>query len=178
MSAGFPQFRNAASAVAAWCCFVLATITLLSPVAALPQNSTGSLRQQLQAEVDPVRKAKLLAKVGEAQLGLLRSEAAAGRYEGALKAIEIYRDDVKATLAALKASGRDAEKKPAGFKQLQIHLRKSIREFNQTILSLPVDMRQFFEPVRDQLQAMDQELIEALFPRQPGRRVEGNKPKG
>lgn len=145
-------------------------------ISATPQENSEALRAAWKAEADPVRKSKLLTRMGEAQLGRLRQQAAAGRYEEALKAIEEYRDDVKATHSALRASGRDAERKPAGFKQLQIHLRKGIRVLNDTILQLPVDMRQFFEPVRRDLDEIDKDLIEALFPRRPEKKKEPTKP--
>src|SRR5574337_825180 len=84
------------------------------------QDHIGELRAQFNHETDPVRKAKALPKLGDAQFNQVRQETDAGHYAEALKIVEEYRDEVKAADAALKASGLDAERRPAGFKQLQI----------------------------------------------------------
>jgi hypothetical protein len=149
---------------------------VLSP--ALAQDRVAELQAQFNRETDPVRKAKILPKLGDAQFDSARGETDAGRYAQALKIIEEYRDEVKTAEAALKASGIDAERKPAGFKQLQIHIRKSVREIEQTILALPDAERPPFEAVRQQLMGIEKGLIDMLFPRQPEKKPEKEKKKG
>jgi len=73
-------------------------------------------------------------------------------------------------------SGKDAERKPNGFKNLQIHIRQNIPRLEQTILTLPVEQREPFEAIRKELDAIDRELIDALFPRQPAKKAGGTKP--
>ncbi len=85
------------------------------------------------------------------------------------KAREQYRDEVRHIAELLKATGVDAEKKPAGFKELQISLRETVRHIDDLILTLPVDKRPFFREVRTDLVNTQNELIDALFPRQPDR---------
>ena len=68
---------------------------------------------------------------------------------------------------ASRAAVPDAEKKPAGFKELQISLRETVRHIDDLILTLPVDKRPFFREVRDDLVKTQNELIDALFPRRP-----------
>jgi hypothetical protein len=69
----------------------------------------------------------------------------------------------------LHGTGVDAEKKPGGFKELQISLRETIRRIDDLILTLNVDKRPFFRAVRNDL-FMDQNvLIDELFPRKPER---------
>ncbi|MBI1750940.1 MAG: hypothetical protein HY234_11655 [Acidobacteria bacterium] len=125
---------------------------------------------------DPVQKAKVVVRQGEAQLELVRREVKAENYDEALRVLSEYRDAIKSAHAGLKASGRDAEKKPGGFKNLQIHLRRSVQRLDQTILSLPVEQREPFEAIRRELDAMDKELIDALFPRQPAKKAGETKP--
>jgi DNA-binding response OmpR family regulator len=79
----------------------------------------------------------------------------------------MYRDEVHETVAALEAAVPDAEKKPSGFKELQISLRETIRRIDDLILTLPVDKRPFFREIRDDLVKIQNDLIDALFPRKP-----------
>lgn len=160
-------------------CLALAgALAVAGPAEAATQERLAELRTQFTSESDPVRKVKALVKLGDAQFELLRREADSGRYETALRIGEEYRDEVKTALGALKAARRDADKNPAGFKPLEIHLRKSIRRLEHTIQTIPADLRIFFQAVRKELEELDKELIEALFPRQPGKRTEAGKQKG
>ncbi|HEX2711050.1 MAG TPA: hypothetical protein VHM88_02345 [Candidatus Acidoferrales bacterium] len=146
--------------------------------AAPVQNRIAELQSQFKRESDPVRKAKTLTKLGDAQLELARRETDAGHADRALQLIEEYRDEAKIAEAALKASGLDAERQPAGFKQLQIHVRKSVREIEQTIQALPDEERPPFEVIRQELMHIDKELVDLLFPRQPGKSANQEKKKG
>ena len=116
---------------------------------------------------DAVQNAKSVVRQGEIQLEQVRREVRAENYDEALRVLTAYRDAVKSAHAALKASGRDAERKPSGFKNLQIHVRQSTQRLEQTILSVPVEQRAPFEAIRKELEAIDKELVDALFPRQP-----------
>jgi hypothetical protein len=82
-----------------------------------------------------------------------------------LHTLEQYRDEVHDMVAALHALGLDAERKPAGFKELQISLRETIRRIDDLILTMNVDKRPFFRVVRNDLFTDQNELIDELFPR-------------
>jgi len=75
--------------------------------------------------------------------------------------LEQYADEIQHMAEALKSTGVDAEKKPAGFKELQISLRETsaYRRFDP---SLPVDKRPFFRSP-DGLVKSQNELIDELF---------------
>ncbi len=156
----------------------LAALSTVLLSGARAQENVAELQAQFSKENDPVRKAKLLAKLGDAQFRLMRREADASNYAQALRALEDYRNEVHTAEAALKATGVDPERKPGGFKQLQIHVRKSLRELDQTILALPNDQQPPFEAARGDLQHVNKELIDLLFPRQPGKNADKEKPKG
>ncbi len=138
----------------------------------------GSLPSQNKPDGDPVRRAKNLPRAGDAQFERMRKELDAGNYPQALHILQEYCDEVRSTALALKASGVDAERHPGGFKQLQIHVRKSVRELGHIILSLPEEQREGFDTVRKDLVNMEKRLIEMLFPRAPGKNAEKDKPKG
>ncbi len=155
----------------------VAVSSLLFP-AARAQDRIAELQAQFNRETDPVRKAKVLPKLGDARLGQMHREIDVEHYAQAVRILGEYRDEVKTVEAALKATGADAERKPAGFKQLEIHLRKSLRELGETILALPEEQREAFQNVRQELANIEKELIDLLFPRQPGKNQDENKPKG
>jgi hypothetical protein len=122
---------------------------------------------QYQHEGDPIRKARMLAKFGDDQVDLAKKQLNSGDDVASLHTLEQYRDEIRETVTALEAAVPDAERKPAGFKELQISLRETVRHIDDVILTLPVDKRPFFRDVRNDLVKTQNELIDALFPRKP-----------
>ena len=151
---------------------VVASLLLCAPLAAQEDRLAEDLAKY-QHETDPVRKARDLAKFGEEQIEAAKKQLKAGDDVGSLHTIEQYRDEVGETISALKGLGVDAEKKPAGFKELQISLRVTIRRIDDLIFTLEVDKRPFFRSVRNDLQTEQNDLFDLLFPRRPDK----NPPK-
>jgi len=150
---------------------VIAALALCAPLAG--QDRLAEDLAKYQHETDPVRKARALAKLGDEQVDLAKRQLRADEEVASLHTLEQYRDEVHDVVTALNAMGVDAERKPAGFKELQISLRETIRRIDDLILALNVDKRSFFRVVRNDL-FMDQNvLIDELFPRKPER----NSPK-
>ena len=129
-----------------------------------------------QHETDPVRRARILAKMGDAQVELARRELKEGHDEASLHTLGQYRDEVHETIAALNGTGVDAERKPAGFKELQISLRETVRRVDDLIFTLEVDKRPFFRAVRNDLFADQNALIDELFPRKPDHAAPKSEP--
>ena len=146
---------------------VIAALVLCAPLAA--QDRLAEDLTKYQHETDAVRKARDLAKFGNDQVDQARKQLKDGEEEASLHTLEQYRDEVQETVAALNGMGVDPERKPAGFKELQISLRGTIRRVDDLILTLDVDKRPFFRTVRDDLAKKQNELIDALFPRRPDR---------
>jgi len=133
-----------------------------------PLRAQDKLTEELaryQHEADPVRKARELVKLGDAQIEFAKKQLKAGDEVASLHTLEQYSDEVRDTVAALVAMGVDPEKKPAGFKELQISLRETIRRVDDLIFTLNVDKRPFFREVRNDLFANQNQLIDKLFPR-------------
>ncbi|HEV7966772.1 MAG TPA: hypothetical protein VGP19_04345 [Candidatus Acidoferrales bacterium] len=146
---------------------VIAAVALCSPLAA--QDRLAESLAKYQNETDPIRKSRALAKLGDEQIDLAKKQLKAEDEVASLHTLEQYRDEVRATVAALNGMGVDAERKPAGFKELQISLRETIRRIDELILTLNVDKRPFFRDVRNDLFLYQNELIDDLFPRRPDR---------
>jgi hypothetical protein len=130
--------------------------------------------QELQArfdrEADAVRKAKVFEKLGDAQFEEARKSGSAGNYSAVGLTMERYRDDARAALDALKKSQPDAERHPNGYKQLQFHVHRSLRELDEILVVAPPEYRPPLRLVRQDLAAMNDELLRMLFPRRPGER--------
>ncbi len=154
------------NALAIICVMMVASPALCASVAAQEDRLAEDLAKY-QHETDPVRKARDLAKFGEEQIDAARKQLKAGDDVGSLHTLEQYRDEVADTISALKGLGVDAEKRPAGFKELQISLRGTIRHVDDLIFTLEVDKRPFFRAVRNDLQTEQNDLFDLLFPRRP-----------
>ena len=146
--------------------------------AAGAQDRITELTKEYSQTRDAVRRAKLLPKLGDLQFEQARKELDAGNYAQALRVMQAYRDEARSATAALKATSVNAERRPGGFKQLQIHVRKGVRELDQTLMALPDSQREPFETLRKDLLAIEKELIDLLFPRQPEKLPAREKPKG
>jgi hypothetical protein len=153
---------------------IISTLALCVPLGAQDRFAQDLARYQ--NETDPVRRARELAKLGDEQVDLAKRQLKAGDEVASLQTLEQYRDEVRATVAALNGMSADAERKPAGFKELQISLRETIRRIDDLILTLEVDKRPFFRAVRNDLFMDQNELIDKLFPRKPERSAPKSDP--
>jgi hypothetical protein len=149
---------------------------LFFPVILAAQNRLEDDLARYQHETDPVRKARILAKIGDTQVEFARKELKEGHDEASLHTLEQYRDEVHETVAALNGMGVDPERKPAGFKELQISLRETVRRVDDLIFTLDVDKRPFFRVVRNDLFADQNTLIDELFPRKPDHSTPKSEP--
>ena len=143
---------------------------LLVFLAFLPPGVTESmanLQTRFDRETNGVHKAKLIEKLGDAQLEEARRAGKAGNYNAVGLTLEKYRDNIRAALEALKKQHPDAEKQSNGYRQLQMHVRKGIREVDETLLVSPEDYKPPLQIVRQDLVGMDEELLKMLFPRRP-----------
>ena len=151
--------------------FCLGLTLLVS--AGMAQGRLDGYRAKFEQETDPVRKARAMPKFGDALLDRAGEQLKKGEVDAALRTLEEYRDAIAKAHGGLKSSGINAEKKPRGFKQLEIHVRRGQRRLEDLIISVPFEQRKAFEEIQKQLEQVDRELIEMLFPRRPG-----HKPKG
>jgi len=110
----------------------------------------------------------MLEKLGDAQFNQEREATKAGDFTTAGLVMEKYRDNVRAALAGLKKAHPEAEKHPSGYKQLEIHVGRGLREVRDVMLAMPDVYRPPMQIVEQDLKDMDLELLRLLFPRRPG----------
>jgi hypothetical protein len=148
---------------------VLMTVAMLVScsvldMAARAQDSVDKHEAEYKSETDPVRRAKLLVKLGSLEIDEARTDIKAGDDDRALSVLDQYRDEVHATIDALTNTGVDAERHPSGFKELQIGVRESVRRVDDMVYSVSLDQRPAFRAVSADLSDMENSLMDALFP--------------
>jgi hypothetical protein len=130
-------------------------------------QSLAGLQARFDRETSGVQKAKIMIKLGEAELEEARRAGKTGDYNAVGLTLEKYRDNVRSAVDALKKQHPDAERQSNGYRQLEIHVRKGIREIDETLLVSPEDYKPPLQIVRHDLIGMDDELLKMLFPRRP-----------
>lgn len=144
------------------CGIVLAALALSGT--SLGQDRIADLRQRFVQESDPVRKAKKMPQLGEAEFQQIQKDVAGEGFTDALVLLRRYRDEVQSCVQGLDATGANAVKHSSGFRQLQISLRESLRRLDTVIPLIPPEAQSGFIEERANLNEMNKHLIEELFP--------------
>jgi hypothetical protein len=148
----------------------LALLTLI--LVSLPRRTSAAdklsdLQARFDHESNAVHKAKLFEKLGDEQFAEARHASQTRDYKSVGEIMERYRDNARATLSTLKKARPNAERQMGGYKQLQIHIHKGIREVDESLLVAPLEYRPPLQLVRQDLASMDDQLLVMLFPRRP-----------
>jgi hypothetical protein len=131
------------------------------------QDRTAELRARFEKETDPVRKARLVEPLADAEFRNMHEKIDAGEVEAAGEIARHVRDEAGASKKALDAKSRDAEAHPDGYKQLEISVRESIRRLDDILVSLAKDEQAPLSEVRKDLDELDRQMIHQLFPKRP-----------
>ncbi len=142
---------------------MLVALALASPC--FSQTRIEDLRQRLAQESDPVRKAKKMPQLGEAEFQQIQKDVASEQFADALALLRQYRGEVQSCVQGLDATGANAEKHSSGFRQLQISLRESLRRLDAMIPLVSPEAQSGFTETRKALNEMNMHLIDELFPR-------------
>lgn len=151
--------------------FMIVLATILMPLSLWPAgDDVEVLQKRFDRETNSVHKARLLEKLGDAQIDQARRASQAGDFKTIAFVMEKYRDNARVAVDALKKDHQDAERHTAGFKQLQIHVHKTLREVDESLVVSPDEYHPPLELVRRDLAAIDDELLQLLFPPHPSKR--------
>ena len=145
------------------------TIALLGPPWLFPLGGPREYTEQdllarIQRESNPVKKAKY-----QIQLGRLKLDAAIQAYghddlEHGQPLLNAYLQQMQAAWDTLGKSGRQAIKKPQGFRELDIALREDGRLLNDLKHRTPYMDREPIEKVAAEIERLHEEVLQALFP--------------
>jgi hypothetical protein len=138
--------------------------TALCASAALAQGKIADLRAHFLREPNPVNKAKLMPQLGDAEFAEIDADVTEEKLPEALDVLQHYREEVESCDKGLSATGVDAERHPAGFKQLQFSLRDSLRRLDVVIVNMTGDEQPPFLAIRTELGEINLRLIQHLFP--------------
>lgn len=147
---------------------VLLVLTLLgAPAARADDPRLDRLREQRAASRDPAERAKIAAKMGEVLLTNLAGHYRQNDLAGGEQLLGDYLALIRDAHQELMNSGRDARQKPAGFKQLEIHLRQGLRQLDDVARALPVEDRRPLEDAMREMSFLRRQLLQALMKSQP-----------
>lgn len=122
---------------------------------------------KFERETDPVHKAKLMVKLGRAEFDEIEAQIADNDLAKAALSLKQYQTQVDSVSKALDATKRNAAKHAAGFLQLQVSVRESLRRLNSILVGLVSDQQKPFLDTRDDLEEVNRHLMLELFPSQP-----------
>lgn len=128
-------------------------------------DKVKELQDHFDKESHASSKVKSLDKLADAQFESATKAIQANDFSAAGLAFEKYRDNVRVAFDLLKKQEPDVDRHPSGYRQLELQVRKGIREVEEVQMVAPPDMRPPLEIVHKDLIEMDDELIRLLFPR-------------
>lgn len=154
---------------------LLAVLTLLALTSCAARSSSLWVRidkrmERLQAErekvkraTDPVDRTKSDIKIAEILLAIVSDAVRTGDLEVVEQRIDEYIDAIKDAHQTMTKTGRDAHKKPKGFKDLEIALRRQVRQLEDIRGGLSFDQRESIDKAKTEASSIRDELLKALF---------------
>lgn len=130
-----------------WLVFVFLILTSVG----CENPETAKLQARLEQERDPGERARIAVKIGENLFEEISRAYQADDYESGEARLSEYLELLRQAHRELEESGRDARRKPKGFKDLEIHLRKTRRKLQALARRLPYGQR---GPVEEVIAAM------------------------
>jgi hypothetical protein len=128
-------------------------------------DKLSELQLRFDNETNGVHKAKMLQRLGDAEFEEATRAEKADDYTTVDLVMEKYRDNVRAASEALEKGNPDGERHPGGYKQLEMHVQKGLRQIDELLLVAPAEFKPPLQLVRKDLVALDDKLLRALFPR-------------
>jgi len=128
-------------------------------------DKLSELQARFDSEANGVHKAKILQKLGDAEFEEADRAEKAGDYATVDLMMEKYRDNVRVASEALAKESPDGERHPNGYKQLEMHVQKGLREVDELLLIAPPEFKPPLQIVRRDLLGLDDRLLRSLFPR-------------
>ncbi len=133
-------------------------------VAPPARDTEQQLLARVERETNPVKKAKLLIRLGRMKLDQAFDAYARGDFDACQKLMDDYYARMQDAWEVLEKSGRSAARKPEGFKELDIALREARRDLEDFETRVSYQERQSVEKVRKQTDDLRSHVLNALFP--------------
>ena len=129
-------------------------------------------REKLKRATDPVDRTKIDIDISEILLSLISDAVKSGEPEVLGRRLSEYVETIQDAHQTMIKTGRDAHRKPKGFKDLEISLRRQVRILDDIGKGLTFDQREPVEKAKQQASDIRDDLLKALFGEQnaPGRK--------
>jgi hypothetical protein len=121
-------------------------------------------REKFGKEHDPVTRTKIGIKISDILLEDVAESVKDGEYDVMEQQLTAYADTIETAHRSLIESGRNAAKKPSGFKELEIALRKHVRKLDDFGRVLNLQRRIALDKAKDLATGIRDKLLKALFP--------------
>ena len=144
----------------------LVVLSLAAPVLAQDTKLERKYRGQqakLKRQGNSVKKVKILIRMSAMDLEMVSRRVRRGLYSEADRILERYTGNVGRSEQVLQDSKRDPQRKPGGFKHLEISLRKQLRQLADLRDLYPFDRQQVIDRTIACAEAVKQRMIAALF---------------
>ena len=138
----------------------------LSALQGKPDKRLERLQQEkekLVRQTDPVGRTKSEIKIADILLSLVSDAVKAGDAEVMEQRLDEYVAAIKDAHQTMMSTGRDAHRKPGGFKDLEIALRRQVRQLDDIGKGLTFDQREPVDKAKEEASLVRDEMLKALF---------------
>jgi hypothetical protein len=128
-------------------------------------------QEKLSRATSPMGKVKVLIKMSDLDIGKVSHWVKKGNLLEADQFLNRYMKVIKQTSEILKASHRDAQKNPAGFKDFEMSLRRQLRKLADLKLNYSFDQQEAINQAIGAAESAKEEMLKAIFgPENAGRK--------
>ena len=120
-------------------------------------------RDKLNRQTDPVDRTKTYIGISEILLSLASDAIKTGEPEVLDKRLNEYVETIHDAHQTMMKTGRDAHRKPKGFKELEIALRRQVRMLDDLARSVSFDQRDPVEKAKQEASEVREDVFKALF---------------
>src|SRR5437899_8940371 len=113
-----------------------------APLAARHPDTEEDLQARIEREQNPVKKAKYEVRLGRVKLTQAIAAYGAGDVDRCNGLVAAYLAQIKTAWTRLQSAGRNAVKKPEGFRELDIALREDARLIEDLQHRIPYNERE------------------------------------
>lgn len=144
--------------------FIAATAGTRPALGARHTENEADMQAHFEREQNPVKKSISATRLAQLKLQQATDAYAKGDLDQGQKLLDDYLKWVKSSWDLLKSSGRPADRKPQGFKELDIALREDARQFGDLEHRVPFADREPVTKAAQEAEKIRGEVLAALFP--------------
>jgi hypothetical protein len=124
----------------------------------------GQARDLLEQSTNPVDRARAYVQVSDILIRYVHSDIPRNDADATREWLDQYQDAILSARQTMLASGRDAQRHPEGYRELEISLRRHIRWLSDWRIGLVDEERAPFDDTVRTATAVRGEMLQLLFP--------------